>query len=104
MLEHSQRLQCKDVTNPHNTNYHQHNRPEQSQPGDLERALEPFRIGVGAYRRAIEAAERVLQEERGADGADQGRERGDVAERAIADTLDRKRDDRAHHHREREVG
>ena len=67
---------------------------------DDDRALHPFRIGIGADIVAEHAAERVLDDEGGADGADQRRERRDMAERPVADPLDDQRRRGAHRHRQ----
>ena len=67
---------------------------------DLELALQPNRIGVGANRRAVHAPERVLEEKRRSDRANERGEGAYVAEWPVADALHHQRDHAAGDHRQ----
>ena len=69
---------------------------------EVDPALHPGGIGIGADARSEHAAKRVLDHEGRADRADQRGERRDMAERPIADALDDQRRRRAHRHRQQE--
>ena len=64
---------------------------------DIDRHLSPFRIGIGADIGAEHAAERLLEDERHADGADQRRQRRDMAERPVGRSARRSARDRGAH-------
>ena len=67
---------------------------------EVDPAPHPGGIGIGADARSEHAAKGVLDHEGRADGADQRGERGDMAERPVADALDDQRRRRADRHRQ----
>ena len=81
---------------------HQHIDARDVEAEDAECGALPGRGGIGFHRRTEHAAERLLQEERHADGADQRREADDAAEWPVGDALGQHGDGGRGYHRDDE--